>query len=100
MITFQGKQVEYTYTLICKTGFGARPSSAISLDLEELAQKLSGSGHFKLSRFAHHYVVLEHDGTTISIMRNGEILLEQVPREDPSEVEGTIREIFSVLGSG
>ena len=98
-IAFRGKQIEYFYALYCKKGFGARPSSAISLDLEELTQKLSGSGHFKLRKLAHNYVVLEHDETTISIMRNGEILLEQVPRGDPREVERTISEIFYDLGS-
>ena len=99
LITFQGKRIEYTYELFCKKGFGARPSSAISLDLVGLAQKLSESGYFKLRKSAHNYVVLEHDETTISIMRNGEILLEQVPRGDPREVERTISEIFSDLGS-
>jgi len=98
-IVFQGKKIEYFYNLYCKKGFGARPSPAISLDLAELVQKLSGSGHFKLRQLAHNFVVLEQDVTTISIMRNGEILLEQVPRGDPIEVERTISEIFSDLNS-
>jgi len=99
LITFQGKRVEYFYSLYCKKGFGARPSSAISLDLVELAQKISGSGHFRLRKSMHNYIVLEHDETTISIMRNGEIILEQVPRGDPREVERMISEIFSDLES-
>jgi len=32
-------------------------------------------------------------------MRNGEIILEQVPRGDPREVERTISEVFSDLSS-
>jgi hypothetical protein len=94
-ITFQGKRIEYICEPFCKKGFGARPSSAIRFDLEELAQRLSASKHFAIRQVKGNYLVLEYGETIISIMRNGELLLEQVPGGDSREVEMMISVLFS-----
>lgn len=75
-ITYNGQRIEYFCAPYCKKGFGVRPSLAIRFDLREVAQMISGSAHFKLRRTAHNYIIAERGDAVISIMGNGEMLLE------------------------
>lgn len=98
-ITYRGQRVEYYYAPYCKKGFGARPSPAIRFDLAEVAQRISGSAHFKLRRIAHNYIIAERGEVVISVMGNGEMLLEQIPVDDTKGAEAIVKEFFYALNS-
>jgi hypothetical protein len=60
---------------------------------------ISGSAHFKLRRTAPNYIIAERGDAVISIMGNGEMLLEQIPVDDAKEVEAIVKEFFYSLNS-
>ncbi len=96
-VIFKGKHITYSSILYCKNDFGARPSSEIDLSLQDVASKIQKSSTFKLELVTKSYIVLQRGETTISVMKNGEMLLQNVPRGDPKEAERVVSELFGLL---